>query len=112
VEYTLYKQGERWPKIDPIGWVIARDYASRDLAEEIEKFMNERAKSITYVESIKQPDWDLAYQHEDLGRIKAGDMMSSWVAHDMLHMRQLAGLQFGFLERQIPPYSVTYAGNW
>ena len=29
------------------------------------------------------------------GRMRAGDLMASWVGHDLLHMRQLSGIALG-----------------
>jgi hypothetical protein len=39
-------------------------------------------------------------------------MFTSWVAHDLLHLRQLVELQRQYLEEQVPPYKLDYAGDW
>jgi hypothetical protein len=40
-------------------------------------------------------------------------MMAAWVAHDILHQRQLVELQWAYMTRQVvTPYQVRYAGDW
>jgi hypothetical protein len=46
------------------------------------------------------------------GQISAGDMFASWVAHDLLHIRQLVELHWAYTTRQLQPYNVEYAGGW
>jgi hypothetical protein len=44
--------------------------------------------------------------------MKAGDMLSSWVAHDNLHMRQLVELRRSRIVVITEPYDIQYAGDW
>ena len=46
------------------------------------------------------------------GLIKAGDMFAAWVAHDLLHTRQLIELRWAFTTQALEPYQVLYAGTW
>ena len=46
------------------------------------------------------------------GRITAGDMFASWLAHDLHHLRQLVELQRAYTEHQVQPYRMDYAGPW
>jgi hypothetical protein len=46
------------------------------------------------------------------GSIRAGDLLAAWVAHDVLHMRQLAELKYAFMAQAMEPYTVKYAGEW
>jgi hypothetical protein len=39
-------------------------------------------------------------------------MVASWVAHDVLHMRQLVELTWAWTTRLVAPYKVNYAGTW
>jgi hypothetical protein len=57
-------------------------------------------------------DGEHAHEHPKLGRLRAGDLLASWIAHDLLHLRQLAGLHFAWNARCLAPYSMAYAGNW
>ena len=42
----------------------------------------------------------------------AGDMLSAWVAHDNLHIRQLVELRRFRIEKVTKPYKIRYAGEW
>ena len=42
----------------------------------------------------------------------AGQMLLSWLAHDMLHLRQMAELHHRYIEAAAAPESVDYAGGW
>ena len=39
-------------------------------------------------------------------------MLSAWVEHDVLHMRQLVELRHEHVLRITKPYQVKYAGEW
>jgi hypothetical protein len=47
-----------------------------------------------------------------VGSVTAGDLLTSWVAHDAIHIRQLNRLQRQFLEAELSEYSPAYAGPW
>jgi hypothetical protein len=44
--------------------------------------------------------------------MSAGDLLASWVAHDVLHMRQLVELQRAYVVHLAEPYNTEYAGPW
>lgn len=46
------------------------------------------------------------------GRLSAGDVMASWAADDLLHLRQLIELHYAHVLQQAKPYDVQYAGDW
>lgn len=39
LDYTLHRWGERWPPIDPEGWVTGRRYNESDLTTTLERFL-------------------------------------------------------------------------
>ena len=39
-------------------------------------------------------------------------MLVAWLAHDLLHLRQLVELQRAWDERQFASYFLEYAGDW
>jgi hypothetical protein len=39
-------------------------------------------------------------------------MLMAWVAHDLLHLRQLIELRYAYLQQQAQPYQIAYAGQW
>ena len=74
-------------------------------------FLGERERSLAWLRSLDDPYWDKTIQM-DWGQLKAGDMFASWVAHDVLHMRQLTELHYAYTVNQATPYGVRYAGEW
>lgn len=101
-----------WPAIDPQGWATDRAYNERDLAEESARFVASRADSLSWLEGLEVPDWSVAYDHPRFGPITAGDLLTSWVAHDHIHIRQLNRLQREYLVAVLSDHSPRYAGPW
>jgi len=60
---------------------------------------------------LSSPDWEAVYE-APFGPIRAGDVFASWVAHDLLHMRQLVELHWVYTTHRLQPYKVDYAGQW
>jgi hypothetical protein len=112
LDLLLHKPSAPWPPIDPQGWVTQRGYAQRDLDQSLQDFLKERAHSVRWLRGLDSPDWTAAKKHPVAGSMTAGDMLSSWVAHDFLHIRQLARLHWEFIRHGAQPYSVAYAGDW
>ena len=112
IDYTLNRPGETWPGIDPQEWVTARGYADEDLAAVLADFLAERDDSLRWLRDLADPDWNLAYDHPKLGRLAAGDLLASWAAHDLLHLRQLDGTVFAMVCAAAQPHGTAYAGRW
>jgi hypothetical protein len=111
LDIILHRPTEKWPPIDPVGWVTTRRYNERNLSETLDSFLAERDKSLTWLKSLSTPNWEAEYI-APFGLIKAGDMLASWVAHDTLHMRQLVELRRGRIVSLAEPFDVRYAGDW
>jgi hypothetical protein len=111
VDYTLHRPGETWPPIDPGGWVTARRYNERDLVGSLEGYLGERGASLRWLRTLTKPDWEASYD-APWGPIRAGDVIAAWVAHDLLHMRQLVELVWDYTTDSLAPYDVRYAGEW
>lgn len=113
LDLTLHRPGEPWPPIDPEGWVEEERYAHRDLAREIERFRSERTRSVTWLRGLGDPDWSLTYEHPTAGTLRASDLLASWLAHDLIHVRQINRLHRQYLEAvTVPGSTVAYAGRW
>jgi hypothetical protein len=111
VEYTLHHPGDPWPPIDPGGRVTERMYNEQDPALSLDAFLAEREASLDWLRALSAPDWGMAYA-APWGAITAGDILAAWVAHDLLHMRQLVALHWAYTTEALQPYSVEYAGQW
>jgi hypothetical protein len=111
LEAVLAGPDTPWAPIDPQGWVTQRRYAERDLAQSVANFLRERDRSLAWLRGLTVADWGIAYTMP-WGSITAGDLLASWVAHDLLHIRQLVELRWGILVAAVAPYQVRYAGEW
>jgi len=112
LDLLLHHPGKPWPAIDPQGWVTARRYNERDLNESLHHFLAERQQSLIWLENLEEPNWGRAEKHPVAGRFTAGDMLAAWVAHDVLHLRQLVELKWQIVADLVRPYDPGYAGDW
>jgi hypothetical protein len=112
VRSTLDHRDADWAPIDPEGWAVQRRYNEGSLADVLARFASERAKSIAWLEGLECPDWSRAHEHPEWGPFSAGDLLTAWVAHDHIHVRQLNRLQREYLVSVVSDFSPSYAGSW
>ncbi len=112
LDIILHRPDEPWPPIQPSAWAVERRYNERDLEDSLENFLAERRTSLDWLRGLKNPDWANQSTHPAGYIFSAGDMLSSWLAHDFLHIRQLNELQYGYHVLSVAPYGVVYAGDW
>lgn len=112
IESTLRDPLEPWAPIDPQAWVREHAYQERDLAGVLREFAAERARSVRWLRGLVAPDWEAAHEHPRLGRLRAGDLLAAWAAHDALHLRQLTRLMYESIVAEAGSWSVQYAGPW
>ena len=98
VMHTLETPDEKMTPIDPVGWVLKRNYIDQDYDQKLADFLNEREKSIEWLRSLASPAWENTSNHPKLGPITAGTFLASWIAHDYLHFRQITRLKYEYLE--------------
>lgn len=110
LDFLLHRPEEPWPSIDPQGWVTARDYNAKDMEEVLEGYLLERDRSIAWIEGLDDPDFD-SFIESRFGRMSAGDMFASWLAHDLLHLRQLVELHYAYLKHE-SSFDPGYAGDF
>jgi DinB superfamily len=111
-DLTVNQSTAQWPEIDPQIWAIERAYNNRDLTESLEKFLLERDKSITWLKGLASPHLERAHVRPSFGSLRAGDLLASWVAHDLLHIRQLTRLHYQWWSQEAKPFVTKYAGDW
>lgn len=112
VDATLHRPDDAWSPIDPEGWAIRRRYNEGSLPEALARFQRARADSVAWLSGLASPDWGAVYRHPHLGDIRAGDLLTSWVAHDHIHIRQLNRLHRAFAVTTCSTFSPGYAGRW
>lgn len=113
LDTILHHAGQQPPPIDPQGWVTSRGYNQRDLKESLDRFPAERQQSLAWLRGLEAPDWTITVLGPGGGWvIRGGDMAAAWVAHDLLHLRQLVELHWAWTQRAVAPYVTQYAGEW
>jgi hypothetical protein len=111
VRHILEQPAASMPSIDPQGWVAARKYMEQDYETKLRSFLQERNASIKWLQSLAAPVWTNVYQHPTLGSMSAEMILANWLAHDYLHIRQITGVKFQYLQHS-SSQSLNYAGNW
>ena len=108
---TLADPKRSWKPIDPPAWVKERNYQSTDLSASLERLSSVRGFSLTVLSLLINPDWNRSYDHPLLGSISAADLLVSWHAHDLLHLRQISRRLFelGAVNGEA---KADYAGKW
>jgi hypothetical protein len=91
--------------------VTERRYNQQDPEATLREFLSQREASLAWLRALDSPDWEVTYE-APFGLIATGDLFAAWVAHDLLHMRQLVGLHWAYTTAQLEPYRTTYAGAW
>lgn len=109
--HILFTPDQPWPEIDPGAWVTKKQYNKSLLDETLQKFKSEREKSIAWLFGLSDPDWE-GFVAAPWGKLTAGEMLASWVAHDLLHLRQLVELRYMLTAKTSQPYKIEYAGDW
>ena len=109
--HVLETPSEEMSPIDPEGWVVQRDYISKNYNESLNSFLNERDKSISWIKALQQTKWDNTFKHPLLGDMSARLFLTNWLAHDYLHIRQILRYQYLYLQEK-SQIDLQYAGNW
>ena len=111
LQNILRGQNVEFQVINPQGWVTERKYNEQNFDEMQRSFFAERAKSLEWLQSLTNTDWEITHT-DQYGSVTAGEMLSAWVAHDNLHIRQLVELRRARIEKITQPYLIEYAGEW
>lgn len=107
---TLEDPARPWPAIDPEGAVPAHDHQSQPPHRLAGLFRRRRRRSLRWLRRLRDPAWDRAYEHPQLGTLRAGDLLVAWIDHDLHHHGQLLRLAHGWWEQQAAPYDGGYSG--
>jgi hypothetical protein len=111
LDLALHRPHQSRPKIAPQTWVTERKYNERDPGESLQRFAAARKESLAWLRNLSSPDWEKTY-NAPWGPIRAGDVFAAWVAHDVLHLRQLVRLHWAYTVHMLEPFNTEYAGEW
>jgi len=109
--WVLNKPNETPPNFNPVIWVTERKYIEQDYNNMLERFIKEREKSIKWLKSLKNPNWENYFEHTKKGKLTAKFFLTNWLAHDYLHFRQIIKLKYDYLKHQSGE-NLDYAGIW
>ena len=110
-QWVLEKPNQTPPPIDPIGWVTNHDYINQNYSTMVNKFLEERERSLLWFHSLNNPNWNLSFEHSKLGKLTVKHFLTNWLAHDYLHIKQILKLKYDYLKYKSGE-NLYYAGIW
>jgi len=104
--------GGTFAPIRPAEWVIERRYNAADPAAVLAEFERRRQDSLALLGTIRSEQlaavgWPANRPFE----LNGEDVLAAWVAHDLLHLRQLLGTLARLWGNLHPGLKVDYAGE-
>ncbi|MCA9311841.1 MAG: DinB family protein [Phycisphaerales bacterium] len=110
---TLQSPERDWPPIDPASAAVERRYNQQPFDQALRRFLDERAASLTWLRGLPaKTDWSTVKTHPKFPPLHAGSLLGAWVAHDLLHVRQIAKRQYQLTRRDAAPHDdIGYAGD-
>lgn len=100
----------RFAPIDPEGWAVERGYQDADPRQALASLSERRAASLAFLEKVAPARLVSAVEHPRAGRLSGLDLVAAWVAHDRLHLAQLAGTLARLWAERWAPLRADYAG--
>jgi hypothetical protein len=100
----------RFKPIDPERWAVERRYLDDDGPEALAAFRERRTANVTFLATLAVEHLTSTVTHARTGGLSGLDLLAAWVAHDRLHVAQLAAtLARGWADRWAP-LRTDYAG--
>jgi hypothetical protein len=112
MDYVLNRADEPFPPIDPEATIGERRHQERDLKDVLSDFLAERERSLAWLRDLGEVDLSREHAAPWGGTIAAGDVLASWVVHDLLHLKQILRVLFEHARSDAEPFGVEYAGSW
>lgn len=97
-------------RIEPERWAEERHYREASLPEALAAFRTRRQESLEFLQSIAPEALDASRSHRRLGRLSGLDILAAWVAHDRIHLAQLAATLARVWALRWAPLRTEYAG--
>ncbi len=83
--------GTAFAPIDPEAWAVDRRYGEAAPDAALAAFRARRAGSVALLAGVAPERLGTAVRQPSGGTLSGLDLLAAWVAHDRLHLRQLAG---------------------
>ena len=97
-------------QIDPERWAEERRYREANLPDVLEALRMRRQASLDLLASVSPETLTGSRPHKRLGRLSGLDILAAWVAHDRIHLAQLAGTLARIWALRWAPLRAEYAG--
>jgi hypothetical protein len=101
---------ESFSPIDPERWAAERRYQDVPMAEVLDAFKTRRRATLDLLDSVVPAALLGARALGKAGPLSGMDLLVAWVAHDLLHVRQLAGTLARVWAERWAPLRAEYAG--
>ncbi len=111
VESILEDPSKPLPPADPVSWAKTRNYMEENFENKVSAFLAERRKSVDWLQSLHEPNWDNSYMHPKIGPVPASLILTNWVVHDDLHIKQITRRKYEYIEQNASD-RIDYAGKW
>ena len=102
--------GTAFAPIDPEGWAVARRYLDADGPATVAEFSRRRAISVRWLDTLAVERLAHHVAHRRAGQLSGLDVLAAWVAHDRLHLAQLAATLARNWATHWAPLRTDYAG--
>lgn len=96
--------------IDPERWAVERCYHEARLPEVLEALRARRQGSLDMLASVSSKALEGSRPHKRLGSLSGEDILAAWVAHDRIHLTQLAATLARIWALRWAPLHSEYAG--
>ena len=92
--------GDRFTPIDPERWAVERRYREDDGPRALAAFRERRLASLGFLDAVAPGRLERVLERPSGGGLSGLDVLAAWVAHDRLHLAQLAAtLARGWADR-------------
>jgi len=85
--------GSKIKAYDEEQMAVDNGYATSDPDTMVERFVQARQATVTWLESLTPEQWTSQAVHEERGPMSVLDMANAMVGHDMYHIEQLTAYQ-------------------
>ena len=102
--------GARFTPIDPERWAVERRYLEDDGPRSLAAFRERRAASLAFLAGLAPQRLTAGVTHPRVGLLSGLDILAAWVAHDRLHLAQLAATLAREWADRWTPLRTDYAG--
>jgi hypothetical protein len=107
---VIAEGGTAFAPIDPERWALDRAYLDTDGPAALADFGRRRAANLVWVAGVTPERLAGALERPSGGRLSGLDLIAAWVAHDRLHLAQLAATLARNWANRWAPHRSEYAG--